>query len=218
MIHQHLGDFGDLSLWVVVTSPPWYENSYLVYHRPSGAVILVDPGGDFPRLQEAITALGATPTMILLTHGHCDHLGAAAALETAYDIPTRAHLEEGPVIAAASDLSRAFTGQPQPGPNRVELFSNPAGVAFAGTPIRVIETPGHSPGGVCYDFGAFVLTGDTLFRGGVGRTDLPGGSERKLWDSIERLLATVADEAMLFSGHGPAWSTTEARRWWALAG
>jgi len=218
MTYQHLGDFGDLSLAVVVTSPPWYENAYLVHHRPSGTLALVDPGGDAPRLRQAVETLGATPVMILLTHGHPDHLGAAAELEQAYDIPTRAHEDEKTVIAAASDLSRAFTGQPQAGPTRLDLFSEPADLSLGGVPIRMIPTPGHSPGGVCYDFGPFVLTGDTLFRGGVGRTDLPGGSEQKLWDSIERLLAAVPDQAQLFSGHGPAWSAAEARRWWALAG
>ncbi|MFD2233522.1 MBL fold metallo-hydrolase [Phaeospirillum tilakii] len=218
MTYQHLGDFGDLSLAVVVTSPPWYENSYLVLHRPSGALALVDPGDDAARLREAVAALGGRPAAILLTHGHPDHLGAAAAMETEYDIPTRAHLGEKTVIAAAGDLSRAFTGQPLTVPARLDLFEPPVALDLGGAPIRVIATPGHSPGGVCYDFGAFVLTGDTLFRGGVGRTDLPGGSEQQLWDSIERLLAGLADEVWLFSGHGPGWTAAEARRWWALAG
>jgi glyoxylase-like metal-dependent hydrolase (beta-lactamase superfamily II) len=217
MAHQHLGEFGDFSLSVVVTSPPWYENCYLVSHRPSGALAIVDPGGDAPRLLEAVTAIGGIPAGILLTHGHPDHLGAALALETAFGISTRAHIDESPVIAAASDLNRAFTGQPQPGPARLETFSGEPLEFLGDAEIRVIHTPGHSPGGVCYDFGPFVLTGDTLFRGGVGRTDLPGGSEHKLWESIDRLLGLVAEDAMLFSGHGPGWSVAEARRWWALA-
>jgi glyoxylase-like metal-dependent hydrolase (beta-lactamase superfamily II) len=214
---QHLGDFGDFTLAVLVTSPPWYENAYLVRHRPSDTLAVIDPGGDAPQLIEAIKAIGGTPSVILLTHGHPDHLGAAAALETALDISTRAHVDEVTLIAASSDLNRAFTGQPQPGPARLETFADEQTEALGGAPIRVIHTPGHSPGGVCYDVGPFVLTGDTLFRGGVGRTDLPGGSEQKLWDSIDRLLGMVRDDAILFSGHGPSWSVAEARRWWALA-
>jgi len=218
MAHQHLGEFGDFSLSVQVTSPPWYENCYLVLHRPSGALAIVDPGGDAPRLLEAVAAIGGTPSLIWLTHGHPDHLGAALALEDAFGIPTRAHVEEIPVIAAASDMSRAFTGQPQSGPARLTTFNGEPTERLGEAEIRVIQTPGHSPGGVCYDFGPFVLTGDTLFRGGVGRTDLPGGSERKLWNSIDRMLGMVGDDAMLFSGHGPAWNVAEARRWWAMAG
>ena len=218
MTHQQLGDFGDFTLSVVVTSPPWYENCFLVLHKPSQALAVVDPGGDGERLLEAIKEMGGKPQVILLTHGHPDHLGAAHQLEVALGIPTRAHADETPVIAASSDLNRSFTGQPQKGPGSLETFSGEPTEALGGAPIRVIHTPGHTPGGVCFDFGPFVLTGDTLFRNGVGRTDLFGGSEQQLWASINRLLGLLDDEVMLFSGHGPEWSVRDARRWWRMVG
>ncbi len=218
MTHQTLGDFGDFSLTLVVTSPPWYENCYIVQHKPSGAVAVVDPGSDGDRILHLMQTAGGTPEVILLTHGHPDHLGAANQIETALKIPTRAHADEVPVIANASALNRSFTGKEQTGPASLETFAGEQGETLGGAPIRVIHTPGHTPGGVCFDFGRFVLTGDTLFRNGVGRTDLPGGSEQQLWASINRLLGLLEDDVVLFSGHGPEWTVREARKWWRMVG
>lgn len=216
MSFHHLGDFGDLSLSVVVTSPPWYENSYIVRHRPSGDLVVVDPGGDAPRILEAIDREPGTVKGIWLTHGHPDHLGAARALEKALGVSTIAHAEEASVIARSSDLNRDFTGEGQEGPAQLSYFIGEPILALGDADVRVIATPGHTPGGVCFDFGSFVLTGDTLFRHGVGRTDLPGGNEATLWASIARLLGMVSDTAVLYSGHGPEWTGAEAKRWWKM--
>jgi glyoxylase-like metal-dependent hydrolase (beta-lactamase superfamily II) len=213
---QSTRQFGDLSLTTVVTSPPWYENCYIVRHVPSGALVVVDPGGDSQRVIAAIEKEGGAPQAIWLTHGHPDHVGAARAIEAKFAIPTRYHATEAPVLARASDLNRAFSGEPLEGPSTLESFDGEPSLDLGGHPVRVILCPGHTPGGVVFDFGAFALTGDTLFMQGVGRTDLPGGSERQLWASINRLLTLLPDEAMLYSGHGPEWPAREARRWWRL--
>lgn len=218
MGHEHLGDFDDLSLSVVVTSPPWYENCYIVRHRPTGAVAVVDPGGDAERILAAVASEDGQAQTILLTHGHPDHLGAARAVEAALAVDTRAHADEMPVIKAAGELNRAFGGGGLEGPGRLATFTGEPTLDLGGVPIRVIHTPGHTPGGVCYDFGRFVLTGDTLFRHGVGRTDLAGGSEQQLWASIARMLGMVAEDAVLYSGHGPEWVAKDARRWWQMVG
>ena len=153
MTHQFLGDFGDFSLSVLVTSPPWYENCYLVLHRPSQSLAIVDPGGDGDKILAAAAAIGGTPQVIWLTHGHPDHLGAAHQIETAFGIATRAHGAESPVIANSSELNRSFTGRDQQGPASLALFADEPAEALGGAPVRVIHTPGHTPGGVCLDFG-----------------------------------------------------------------
>ncbi|CAA7622058.1 Zn-dependent hydrolase [Candidatus Terasakiella magnetica] len=218
MTIQQLGDFGDFSLSVLVTSPPWYENCYLVQHKPTKSLAIIDPGGDGERILEAVAALGGKPEVIFLTHGHPDHLGAAHQIEVALKIPTRAHADELPVISNSSDLNKSFTGKSQQGPGSLETFTGEPTETLGGAPIRILHTPGHTPGGICLDFGPFVITGDTLFRNGIGRTDLPGGSEQQLWASINRLLGLVEDDVVLFSGHGPEWTVRDARRWWRMVG
>ncbi|MBF0325076.1 MBL fold metallo-hydrolase [Magnetospirillum moscoviense] len=216
MTAQQFDSFGEFALTVVVTSPPWYENCYVVRHKDSGEIVIVDPGGDADRILEVVRAMNGTPKAIWLTHGHPDHLGAARALELELGIPTVAHADEASVIARSSDLNKSFTGQAQEGPGNVTYFSGEANLELGGKAIRVVHTPGHTPGGICFDFGDFALTGDTLFRHGVGRTDLPGGSEQKLWESIPRFLGLLPDDCQLFSGHGPEWPAGEARRWWRM--
>lgn len=215
-MRHDFGDFGAFSLSVVVTPPPWYENCYIVRHRESGAMVIVDPGGDAPGIQAAIDDLKGVPAAIWLTHGHPDHLGAARALEDRYGIGTLAHIDEQATIARAGDLNRSFTGEGQDGPVRLSFLETGKDLDLGGILVRAIHTPGHTPGGICFDFGGFALTGDTLFRHGVGRTDLPGGDEAQLWASIPRLLGQVEDDTTLFSGHGPDWTVAEARRWWTM--
>ena len=206
--------FGALDLTLVVTDPPFLENCYIIRHRESGDAVVIDPGSAAARIQDAVTALDARPLEIWLTHGHPDHLGAVRTLQEAWSVPCRAQAPERPVIEAAPRLAAAFTGETMQGPSAVEFFSGEPALSAGAISARVIATPGHTPGGVCYAFDGFTVTGDTLFRGGVGRTDLPGGDQAALTASITRMLDGLADGDHLFAGHGPSWTVADAQQWW----
>lgn len=204
---------GDYQISVIVTSPPWYENCYLVKHVPSGEQLVIDPGSDAERILAQLAAGGGKCRAILLTHGHPDHIGAARRLQTELGIPCRAHADERPVIESAAEIARALMGMRLEAP-ACDWLADAPGLTLGGVPVGVIATPGHTPGGVCYAFGGFTLTGDTLFNHGIGRTDLPGGDYDQLAASIEGLLAQSPDDTVMFSGHGPDWTAGQARAWW----
>lgn len=217
MLSEQPLTLGDFTVTVIVTSPPWYENCFIVQHRPSGELLVIDPGGDADTILAAVSAAGGTPKEILLTHGHPDHLGAVHALQTALAIPCRAHQDEEPLIAQAAEFGAALLRVRIQGPKDCQYFEGEPVLTLGGAEIRVISTPGHTPGGVCYAFDGFVFTGDTLFNHGVGRTDLPGGDTGQLGASLTRLLEVLPRDTLVFSGHGPQWTIGEARQWWRWA-
>ena len=209
-------DFGDFSVSVVVTSPPWYENCFIVSHKKSGEAIVIDPGGDAPHISAAVAKLGVKVKEILLTHGHPDHVGAVGELQNLWKVPCRAHEDERSVVEQAPMMAAMFTGQPGPAIDACDYYSGQPIFELGGATYHIEHTPGHTPGGVCYVFDGFVITGDTLFNHGVGRTDLPGGNEKQLVSSISNLLGKLSEDTVLFSGHGPDWTVGEARGWWQM--
>ncbi len=208
---------GDFSITTVVVAPPWYENCYVVKHVPTGRQLVIDPGGDAEMVLEAVQANGGVVTDILLTHGHPDHLGGVHDVQAATGVGCRAHREERPIIDGVANWAGALMQRRIQGPKAVEYFEGEPVLPFEGFEVKVLFTPGHTPGGVCYIFDGFVFTGDTLFNQGVGRTDLPGGNGRTLSASISRLLKELDPAAKLYSGHGPAWTVAEALPWWERA-
>jgi glyoxylase-like metal-dependent hydrolase (beta-lactamase superfamily II) len=176
------------------------ENCYLVRADGADKALLIDPGDEAPKLQSAMDELGVTPEAILLTHTHIDHIGAVAAIATATGAPVYCPRNELAVLANPGRFFPPDWGtvepwdaeQPLDGGERLQL---------AGLDIEVVPTPGHSPGHVTYVIGGALFSGDVLFQGSIGRTDLPGADHATLMASIAGLLERFDDDTTVHPGH-----------------
>lgn len=182
-------------------------NSYLVTADGASAV-LIDCGGEEP-LAEA-ERRGLRVAAVLLTHGHFDHIGGCAAAKRR-GIPVGCAAAEERLIAAQPAFA-AQLGLRVPPFAPDFTFSGGDSLAYGGLTFRVLATPGHTPGGVCFACGGALFTGDTLFAGSVGRTDLPGGSAAALRESLRMLFALEGDYTV-YPGHDTATTLAYERKY-----
>jgi hydroxyacylglutathione hydrolase len=179
------------------------ENCFLVRPEGGGRAVIVDPGDEAPRLLEAIEDAGVTLDAILLTHTHFDHVGAVAPIARATGAPVYCPRIEVPVL---QDVM-AYVPWPGFGPfeswDPEETVQGGETLELAGLTLDVVYTPGHSPGHVTYAVRGepALFSGDVLFQGSVGRTDLPGGDGPTLLRSIAMLLDRFDDESRVYPGH-----------------
>jgi hydroxyacylglutathione hydrolase len=185
------------------TVGPFQENTYILRRDGSDRAVVIDPGDESELLLGAIDKLGATVEAILITHTHVDHVGAVAPVAKATGAPVYCPKLEVPVLA---DIM-AFVPWAGLGPfesyDADETVEGGERLELAGFEIDVVSTPGHSPGHVTYAFedeGA-LLSGDVLFQGSIGRTDLPGADHATLMRSIAGLLERFADDTTVYPGH-----------------
>lgn len=168
------------------------ENCYFVSDE-NGETAVIDPGDEAGRLLGLLQSGGLTPRCILLTHGHFDHVGAAAVLAERYHCPVYLH-------EADRALPARLTGGPLP---QTRALHEGDELTVGALRFRVLETPGHSAGSVSLLCCDALFSGDTIFAGGSwGRTDFPGGSEPALRTSLRRL-AALPPQTRVFPGHGP---------------
>jgi hydroxyacylglutathione hydrolase len=181
------------------------ENCYLVRRKGSATAILIDPGDEPQRLIDAIDALGVTIEAILLTHTHFDHVGAVAALALATGAPVYCPTLEREVLADIDASVRPLGLSGFESYEADHLLAGGEHLELADLDIDVHFTPGHSSGHLTYALPAHeaLLAGDVLFRGSVGRVDLPGGDWATLLRSIASLIDAYPPQTLVFPGHGP---------------
>ena len=177
-------------------------NCYLVYDEANGEGVIVDPGGDTTPLRREIEQRHVKIKAILNTHGHFDHSAGNAELAS-LNVPLGIHPDDRNLLAEGGGA--AWFGFPT-GPAMHPTIELTEGFEYAvgNLCLHVLTTPGHTPGSVCFYIPEenALLTGDTLFAGGIGRSDLPGGDPRALTASLTRLL-TLPPETAIYPGHGP---------------
>ena len=179
------------------------ENAYLVRRDGSDRALMIDPGDEAPKLLAPVEELGVTIDGILVTHTHFDHVGAVAPVAKATGAEVWVPEIEKPVLA---DIM-SYVPWPEFGPfeswDAEHTVKGGERLELAGFEIDVVFTPGHSPGHVTYSLAdeQAVFSGDVLFQGSVGRTDLPGGDWPTLLDSIRSLVDSLPEETTVYPGH-----------------
>ena len=174
---------------------------YILGDEATGEGIVVDPGGPTePILKHARDAGVTDIKYIVNTHCHVDHTGGNKGMHEATGAPLAIHEAEVPVLQHQNPGSLAMFGA-EPSPDATVLLKDGDKITFGNQSVEVIHTPGHSPGCMCLYWPGYVVTGDTLFVGGVGRTDLPGGSFEQLQASIRNRLFTLPDDTIVLPGH-----------------
>ncbi len=198
-----------------LTVGPLQANCY-VLADDDGKAAIIDPGGDPDEISSVIRRENLTPVILINTHGHVDHIAANRALKDRYEVPLAIHQEDAASLTdPALNLSDLGLGRIDSPPCDRELRDGDE-VIVGRLKLEVLATPGHSPGSICLllsrpDEPDILFTGDTLFAGGVGRTDFPGGSMNQLMESIRNRLLSLPEDTIILPGHGPHSSIGEER-------
>ena len=191
---------------------PLQSNSYLVIDETSRRAAVIDPGMESEVVLDAVRRRGLRVDAVIVTHGHFDHVFSGALFKTATGAEVIMHPNDLPLLAEVPETARFFGIKAPTPPDPDRLVREGDAVPVGGLSLRVIETPGHTPGSISLCLDDVVFVGDTLFAGSVGRTDLSGGSLESLLHSIRTKLLTLPDRTVVYAGHGPTTTIGAERR------
>ncbi len=191
----------DIEVTTVVVGA-FQQNCRIVKDPASGEGVIVDPGAEADRILAAAETSGARITHLLATHAHLDHVGAVAEVKRALGVPFALHRGDFELLQALPQHGAMF-GMPGLEVPEVDIdLSEVTSIPFGAGEIRVVHTPGHTPGGVTFLYGDEGFFGDSLFRMSVGRTDL-GGDAAVYAKTIRETILGLPDETVVYTGHGP---------------
>ena len=183
---------------------PVCTNCYFLINHDEKKVIVIDPGDNAKELANKIVELGLEAEAILLTHGHFDHVGGVEGLADRFGVKVYAHKDEEETLKNPNLNLGADMGMAKNPVYHADIFLNDGDeISLAGFKIKVLHTPGHTPGGACFylEEQGIVFSGDSLFCQSIGRTDFPGGNARQLVSAVKEKLLTLPDETKVFPGH-----------------
>ncbi len=198
----------------IVPVTPFQQNCTLLWCERTMQAAIIDPGGDLPRILDAVERSGARPVKILLTHGHIDHAGGAAELKERLGVPVEGPHREDAFLLDHLAATGAAYGIPARSIMPDRWLEEGDEVTLGELVFDVLHCPGHSPGSIVLKHRdePFALVGDVLFRGSIGRTDLPRGDHATLIRSIKEKLLPLGDDVAFICGHGPMSTIGEERR------
>lgn len=200
----------------------WATNCYVIASGPGEPCLIIDPGqNSIDGVHEVIREHGLAPAAVLLTHGHIDHIWSVAPVSRDFEIPALIHGDDryrlvdpaGSSVMANREQLRAMTKDSLEltEPSDVRLFSDSDELDLAGIRMTVRHAPGHTEGSCVFQLDEVMFSGDVLFAGSIGRTDLPGGDHAAMIDSLRRVILPAPDDLMVLPGHGPQTTIAQER-------
>jgi hydroxyacylglutathione hydrolase len=197
----------------MLTVGPFQENCYVIGDEEIGEGAIVDPGDEAARIALAVEQTGLAISEILITHAHIDHVGAVAALVEEYACPVLMHAEAEPMLQQLPTQAMMMGLRFGKVPNVDRRIEDEEVLEVGGLRLKALYTPGHAPGHLAFyaESERLVFSGDALFAGSVGRTDLFGGDTEVLMRNIKERLMRLPDQTRVLSGHGPATTIGDER-------
>jgi len=192
--------------------PDFETNTWLLWDEESREAILVDPAAPSPDLLKRIEELNLKVKYIINTHGHMDHIGGNSWFKNHLSAPLMIHSADAPMLVNSAMNLSLYVGNPVSSAPPDVLLEDGMELSLGKYPVKVIHTPGHTPGGICLLADKFLISGDTLFEQSIGRTDLQGGNHQQIINSIKNKLFVLPDDVIVFPGHGPRTSISMEKK------